>query len=165
MRAFAVSGYSGTGKTTLVEQIVKRLVKQGHVVVTAKSSMHEIHDTEGTDSWRHKRAGAAVTVILGPHSSAVTHNDRKSLRELLSGVTADFLIIEGLKEIEVPKLWCVGNAESEVGKLPESVKAVVTWSSNTFESDQRIPVVSSSEIEKIVELIRQEAVDLESLTV
>ena len=148
-----------------MEQIVKRLIKQGHVVVTAKSTMHEIYDTEGKDSWKHLRAGAAATVILGPHSSAVTHNDRKSLRELLSGVTADFLIIEGLKESKIPKLWCVGNAESEVSILPESVKAVVTWSSSTFQSDQGIPVVLSSEIGKIIELIKREAVDLESLTV
>ena len=165
MRAFAVSGYSGTGKTTLVEQIVKKLVKQGHVVVTAKSSMHEIHDTEGTDSWRHMQAGATATVVLGPHSSAVTHNGRKSLRELLSGVTADFLIIEGLKESEVPKLWCVGDAESKVSVLPESVRAIVTWPSAKFESSQNIPVMSSSEIGKITDLIKREAVDLESLTV
>ncbi len=148
-----------------MEQIVKRLVKQGHVVVTAKSTMHEIYDTEGKDSWRHIRAGATATVILGPHSSAVTHNDRRSLHELLSGVTADFLIIEGLKESEVPKLWCVGNAESEVSVLPESVKAIVTWSSDAFQGNQDIPVVLSSEIAKIVELIKREAVDLESLTV
>jgi molybdopterin-guanine dinucleotide biosynthesis protein MobB len=37
MRVFAVSGFSGTGKTALVETIVSSMTKAGHTVATIKS--------------------------------------------------------------------------------------------------------------------------------
>ena len=50
MRVFAVSGFSDTGKTTLVEHIVRELASQGYSIITVKSSQHAPREGEGTDT-------------------------------------------------------------------------------------------------------------------
>ena len=53
-------GLSNSGKTTLIERVIPELVRAGYKVATVKHSGHGFDlDTEGKDSWRHKRAGAS----------------------------------------------------------------------------------------------------------
>jgi molybdopterin-guanine dinucleotide biosynthesis protein B len=165
MRAFAVSGYSGTGKTTLVEQIVRELVEQGYKVVTVKSSMHNIHEEEGTDSWKHRQAGAKATVILGPHSSTVIHDDRRKLQDLMKNIDADYLIIEGMKESAIPKIWCAGEDIEKSESLPSSVKAIISRSAEKTKIKAAVPILLSTEIEKIIEIVKREAIELSELQV
>jgi molybdopterin-guanine dinucleotide biosynthesis protein B len=160
MRVFAVSGYSRTGKTSLVEQIIKTLCEQGYVVVTAKSSMHDAKEVECTDTWKHMQAGAKTTAILGPHSTIIRYEWRKSLLEIFANTQADFLIVEGMKESEIPKIWCIGDAAVDRGTIPKSTKAVISWASRDTELNKRIPFLKSNEIEKIVEIVKQEAMEL-----
>jgi molybdopterin-guanine dinucleotide biosynthesis protein B len=49
MRVFAVAGYSSTGKTTLVEALIRELTRRGYSVSTIKSTNEEIKDMKGTD--------------------------------------------------------------------------------------------------------------------
>jgi molybdopterin-guanine dinucleotide biosynthesis protein MobB len=163
MRAFAVSGYSGTGKTALVEHIIQALREQGYVVVTAKSSMHDAKEVEGTDTWRHLQAGAKMAVYLGPHSTIIRYRQGKGLQELFAGTEADFLIIEGLKESEIPKVWCIGNTELDASKIPQATKAIVSWGQRETGVEDGMPFLRSDEIEKIVEIIKQEAMELSQL--
>jgi molybdopterin-guanine dinucleotide biosynthesis protein MobB len=41
MRVFAISGLSGTGKTTLLERLVRELVRKGYSVATLKSTQED----------------------------------------------------------------------------------------------------------------------------
>ena len=60
----SIVGRSNTGKTTLIEGIIPELKKQGYRVATIKHNRHGFEvDHEGKDSWRHRRAGAAMTVL------------------------------------------------------------------------------------------------------
>ena len=66
LRAVCVAGPSDAGKTTLVEQLVPRLAADGRVG-TVKSIHHDIEvDTPGTDTHRHRTAGADTVVGLTP---------------------------------------------------------------------------------------------------
>ncbi|MHA2046829.1 MAG: molybdopterin-guanine dinucleotide biosynthesis protein B, partial [Candidatus Thorarchaeota archaeon] len=64
MRVFAISGFSGTGKTTIVEGLVRALVESGYTVATIKSSKHDPGPESGTDTWKHRQAGASVALFL-----------------------------------------------------------------------------------------------------
>jgi molybdopterin-guanine dinucleotide biosynthesis protein B len=163
MRVFAISGYSGTGKTSLVEQIIKALSEQGYVVVTAKSSMHDAKDIEGTDTWRHMQAGAKTSTLLGPHNDLKRNNRGENLQVLFAGTKADFLIVEGMKKSKIPKIWCIGDKEVDRDHIPESTKAVVGWASRDTLIDIGIPFLKSSEIGKIIDIIKQEAIELPEL--
>lgn len=61
-----VTGPSDAGKTTLVERLVTELAGE-YTVATVKSIHHEIEpDTPGTDTHRHRTAGAASVVGITP---------------------------------------------------------------------------------------------------
>ncbi|MDH4213610.1 MAG: molybdopterin-guanine dinucleotide biosynthesis protein B [Candidatus Thorarchaeota archaeon] len=160
MRVFAISGYSGTGKTSLVEQVIKALSEEGYTVVTAKTSIHDVKEVEGTDTWKHIKAGAKTAAILGPHSAVIRHAVGKSLQDIFAGIDADFLIIEGMKESKIPKIWCIGNTDVDKGKIPESTKAVVGWVRREKGVELEVPFLKTDDIGKIVSIVKQEAIEL-----
>lgn len=108
----SVVGKSDSGKTTLIEKLVRELRTRGYRVATIKHDAHSFEiDREGKDSWRHKQAGASVTVISSPSKLAVvadTDHDY-SLAELrekfIWGV--DLILTEGYKRENHPKLEVV----------------------------------------------------------
>ncbi len=153
---FAVSGYSGTGKTTLVESIVRRLVSEGYAVVTVKSSQHEVEVEKGTDTERHRLAGAMQSYFRGPS------NRNQSLRDIVESISSEYLIVEGMKTSPIPKFWCIGN--SPLGDtIPIEVKAIISWNSETIEDKFDIPIIAASDIEQIIKIIHKEAVELSSI--
>ena len=158
MRVFSISGFSGTGKTSLVESIVKTLVLQGYSVVTVKNSQHEPSDSKETDTEKHKLAGAVTSYFRGP-------SDReRSLRDIISSSVSDYLIVEGMKSSPIPKFWCIGN--SSVGDtIPVEVKAIISWNAGKVEDKYGIPILASDDIEQIVAIIIKEAINLDQIDV
>jgi len=158
MRVFSVSGFSGTGKTILVESIVREIVSQGFSVITIKSSQHEPSDREGTDTSKHQRAGAFKSYFKGP-------SDReRALKEIVGSDTADFLIVEGMKTSPIPKLWCIGNSPVE-DTIPTQVRAIISWDSSKVKDKYGIPILEPANIDQIVSIIIEEAIELDKLDV
>ena len=63
----SVVGYSGSGKTTFIVKLVPELTRRGIRVGTIKHDVHGFEmDREGKDSYRHKKAGARISVISSP---------------------------------------------------------------------------------------------------
>ena len=105
----AIVGKSKTGKTTLIERLIKELKSKGYRVATAKHTSHEIIlDKPGKDSWRHIQAGSEATVISSLHQLVFIKPVAKtpSLDEIarLFGNDYDIIIVEGFKQSDVPKI-------------------------------------------------------------
>jgi molybdopterin-guanine dinucleotide biosynthesis protein B len=59
----SIVGKSGSGKTTFLEKLIHELASRGYKVATIKHTHHAIRfDHPNKDSWRHARAGAAITM-------------------------------------------------------------------------------------------------------
>lgn len=105
----SIVGYSGSGKTTLVEKLIPELIRRGLRVATIKHNRHGFEvDREGKDSWRHRRAGAAMTVLASPGKVAVmadTEGD-PGLGELGERFIrdVDVILAEGFKKNPYPKI-------------------------------------------------------------
>jgi len=105
----SIVGYSGSGKTTLVEKMIPELIRRGLRVATIKHNRHGFEvDHEGKDSWRHRRAGAAMTVLASPGKVAVmadTEGDA-GLGELGERFIrdVDVILAEGFKKNPYPKI-------------------------------------------------------------
>ena len=104
----SVVGYSGSGKTTLIEKLISSLKQRDFRVGTIKHDVHGFEmDQPGKDSWRHKQAGAATTVITSPRQVGMvmdSDHDHHPL-ELLSLMTGmDIVIVEGFKRANLPKI-------------------------------------------------------------
>ncbi len=165
MRVFAVSGFSFSGKTFLLEQIIQSLTSEGLTVATIKSSAENIIAPEGTDTWRHGMAGASPTVLTGPKTSTVRFNRRVGISEVAKLLNVDYLLLEGFKKLEVPKFWCIGEESEPIESLPKCVKAIVIWEGTTFEPPiEGIPTISNAKIDTLVDIVKTEAVDIKTVS-
>ncbi len=104
-----ITGRSNTGKTTLVEKLVRELTARGYLVATVKDSHKQpTFDGEGTDSQRHTAAGSTATAIRTQHQVVVMHNYNRELElgeiAKLIGDKTDLIIAEGFKHDKLPKI-------------------------------------------------------------
>jgi molybdopterin-guanine dinucleotide biosynthesis protein B len=54
-----IAGWKNSGKTTLVTRLIAELTRRGLRVASVKHAHHEADvDQEGTDTFRHRAAGA-----------------------------------------------------------------------------------------------------------
>jgi len=108
----SIVGKSDSGKTTLIEKLVRELKSRGRRVATIKHDAHSFEiDREGKDSWRHKQAGACMTLISSPSKLALvadTDHDY-SLAELRDKFIreVDLILTEGYKRESNPKIEVV----------------------------------------------------------
>jgi molybdopterin-guanine dinucleotide biosynthesis protein B len=105
----SVVGKSNTGKTTLIERLIPELVRRGFRVATIKHNRHGFEiDHEGKDSWRHKHAGARVTVVASPHRVALVEDAPRdyTMEELRDRYIrdVDLVLAEGFKKNPHPKI-------------------------------------------------------------
>ena len=72
MKAYQIVGQPGSGKTTLVADLVRELRRQNFSVGTIKHSSHAHElDKPGKDSFVHRTAGAAPAAMMTRNLAAV----------------------------------------------------------------------------------------------
>lgn len=105
----SIVGKSNSGKTTLLEKIITDLVGRGYRVATIKHNKHGFNiDHEGKDSYRHKKAGAHITIVSSPHQLALIsdvdhdHSFDEIRNKFITDV--DIIMTEGFKVNEYPKI-------------------------------------------------------------
>jgi len=152
----SIVGKSDTGKTTLIEKIIPELTRRGYRVATIKHDVHGFEiDHEGKDSWRHKKAGARMTVLSSPWRVAVVadvekDHDIAELRDIYIR-DVDIIITEGYKKNPYPKIE-VFRADREgslISRADENLLAVA----GDRPPDVSVPFFSGSDIKGIVDLI------------
>jgi molybdopterin-guanine dinucleotide biosynthesis adapter protein len=119
MKVFGVAGYSGMGKTTLLERLVPELRARGLTVSLIKHSHKDIDiDRRGKDSYRLRESGCKEVLLLGNQRWALMHELRGApeppLDYLLDRMQhCDLVLVEGFKDGDFPKLeiW-----RAELGK-------------------------------------------------
>lgn len=109
---------SGTGKTTLLEQLIRELTARGWTVGALKHDAHRFEiDHQGKDSWRFAQAGATLTAISSPAKTAFIrrHELEPDLQELLQPFSGqvDILLTEGFKRSSLPKIEVYRGAVGE----------------------------------------------------
>src|SRR6185437_8951038 len=107
---FGIAGWSGGGKTTLIEKLLPIFAARGLRVATMKHTHKDFDfDRPGKDSWRHREAGAHEVMIAAPKQWTLVHQVRDEsetqLGHLLSRMSAsDLVLVEGFKREAIPKL-------------------------------------------------------------
>jgi molybdopterin-guanine dinucleotide biosynthesis adapter protein len=103
-----VAATSNSGKTTIIEKVVRILKERGLRVAVIKHASKGFElDRPGKDSWRFREAGADAVVLVGPDRLALmkTIEEGPSMKDLevLAG-NADIVIREGFKNDALNKI-------------------------------------------------------------
>lgn len=151
---FAVSGVKNSGKTTLIEKIIPKLKEHGLKVATIKHDGHDFEgDVEGTDTYKHKRAGAYGTAIFSKNKFMIIKDQKDTLEEelMLYFKDSDVIILEGFKYSDYPKLEIVrkGNSECSVCRK-ETLLAIVSDMDIKVEG---IKILDLNDIDKIADFL------------
>ncbi|MGH7256165.1 MAG: molybdopterin-guanine dinucleotide biosynthesis protein B [Nitrospirales bacterium] len=148
-------GRSNSGKTTLIERVIPELVQAGYRVATVKHAGHGFDlDTEGKDSWRHKRAGASTVIVVSKGSLALfadVSDEMKvdELGEKFLDPSLDLVIAEGWKSDGYPKILIV---RDQLGEVPVSAGGLLAVVSNK-PVDAPVPTFDLDDIKGLGELI------------
>jgi len=148
-------GRSNSGKTTLIERLIPELVVAGYRVATIKHAGHGFDlDTEGKDSWRHKRAGASTVIVVSKGSLAMFSDVSsevgvEELRERFVDRDLDLIIAEGWKSEGYPKVVVV---RDQLGEVPVSTDGLLAVVSN-MPIELAVPTFHPDEIKRLSELL------------
>lgn len=126
-------GYSNSGKTTFLVKVIEKLKKRGYRIAVIKHDGHEFEiDHEGTDTWRHRRAGADVVCIADKLQIAIVQTPVKppTLDDMISLINdVDFILTEGFKQENKPQIevnWqgtsCLGKKDNTIALVADHIR-------------------------------------------
>ncbi len=127
-----ICGYHNSGKTTLIEKLIRRLRNEGYKIATIKNIPKKFSiDTEGKDTWKHRHAGASVVVASSPDETAFIFKRGMELKEIADIlnelVHPDIILVEGHKRERIPKI-SVGDIELEGAiKYEDNIDEIQRW--------------------------------------
>lgn len=152
------AAWSGTGKTTLLEAMLPKLVEHGLRVAVIKHAHHNFDiDKEGKDSYRLRKAGAAQMLISSRYRRAMvteTPDEEASLSQLIAQLdlnALDLILIEGFKKLSFPKIEL---HREEIGKpwlFPEDKNIIAIASDVPAETD--LPQLDINDLSKLTQFV------------
>jgi len=103
-KAVAFSGPSNSGKTTLIEKLAKTLIKEYKVLIIKHDPKDKAKfDIEGKDSYKFFNIGAD-TIVLSPTRTTYFSHKYHTVEDMIKLYNFDYLLVEGLKEIKLPRI-------------------------------------------------------------
>jgi len=159
----AIVGKSQSGKTMLVEQLIRELKKRGYRIAALKHSHCGIEiDHPGKDSWKFTQAGSDAVCISSPDKLAFIRNLNCELKveEItpILGSEFDLVLAEGFKKSKIRKIEV---HRKELGDnlicSPEELSAIVTDSpTDTLIADGfKLPIFGWSDTAAIADFIEK----------
>lgn len=159
-----ISAFSGTGKTTLLTQLLPRLRQKGLRVAVIKHAHHRFDiDKPGKDSYEIREAGASQMIVASKNLLALmqtplAERDEPQLAECLARLdydALDLVLVEGFKQANFAKLEL---HRPSLGKplLANEDPHIIALATDTAVSVNRdLPVLDLNDIGKIAEFIEE----------
>lgn len=104
MRVATITGFSGAGKTTAIESLIRHYVAAGVRAGAIKHTHHPVNEINKGDTARFLAAGASPVILAGSSDAAVFSASAPARRirfdappDLLRHFDTDIVLIEGFK--------------------------------------------------------------------
>lgn len=151
-----ISGYSNSGKTTLLTHIIRKLASDGlRVAVIKHDGGHDFEvDQKGKDTWQFKEAGAPLVAIQSRTKTAWFDYSPVELPDLIERIATgnpDIILIEGFKFAQYPKVVLIRREEDK--QLLDDLSNIIAIASWIPIEHETHPVYTINDHEKISELI------------
>ncbi len=158
MKVAGFAGYSGAGKTTLVERLIPALKARGLRVSVVKHAHHRFDiDHPGKDTFRHRQAGAFEVVVASDRRLALMREFEQPaqltvhhlLAELYEGV--DWVLVEGFRESNLHKLEVWRAEAGHPARYPDDdfIVAIATDSPDRLPETTLRPVLDLNDTEAV----------------
>jgi molybdopterin-guanine dinucleotide biosynthesis adapter protein len=160
MKVVGFAGYSGSGKTHLVERLIPILKLRGLRVSVVKHAHHKFDiDQPGKDTWRHREAGAFEVVVASDRRLALMREFEQPstltvhhlLAELWDGV--DWVLVEGFKESNLLKIEVWRAEAGKPARYPDDdfIAAIATDSPDRLPQSTLRPVLELNDPDAIAQ--------------
>jgi len=158
MKVFAVIGYTKSGKTTTIEEVIKELKRRNYTVGSVKDIHFEgFHiDMEGTNTDRHKKAGSELVVARGFDETDVLFQERLDIEKIAKFYEVDYLILEGVSEANVPIVLTADCIEDLDKRFDDRVFLISGKISDDISTYRGLEAISALEdIKSLVDIIEK----------
>ncbi|CAM3167999.1 bifunctional molybdopterin-guanine dinucleotide biosynthesis adaptor protein MobB/molybdopterin molybdotransferase MoeA [Vibrio rarus] len=152
------AAFSGTGKTTLLEQLIPKLTQAGLTLGVLKHAHHNFDiDQQGKDSYRLRKAGASQMLISSRYRHAMiteTAHQEAAFDDLLlqfDHQQLDLILIEGFKSQSFPKIELRRKALDNPWMHPTDSNIIAVASDIDF--DCPLPSFDINDLEAIAQFI------------
>ena len=158
MRVFAVSGVHHSGKTTTIEHLIRELVGRGYSVGTVKSVHRERFsiDRAGTNTDRHRTAGATAVAARSDAQTAIMWSGRLDYEEILRLYDTDWVIIEGAHREAYPRIVAAGTEHHIEQRFDGSTFLICGSVAQRLDSWRGVPVMdATTRAKEVVDLLER----------
>ena len=157
----SVVGFKKSGKTRVIESLIKELTKRGYEIGTVKhgSETHTV-DTPRKDTWRHMQAGSMASAILTSGGSAFFLKKPLSISDAIPFLgKKDFIILEGFKSLDTVARIIVLKDVEDVKSLSNGVEIAILAPPNIEPTSLKTeaPIIRIDEVEKLADLVEAKA--------
>ncbi|MGB6119704.1 MAG: molybdopterin-guanine dinucleotide biosynthesis protein B [Mesorhizobium sp.] len=160
-RVFGVTGWKNSGKTTLVERLVTELTARGWRISTVKHAHHAFDiDKPGTDSFRHRAAGAGEVAIVSSGRWALMHELRAEKEPDMASIIArlapcDLVLVEGYKREAHLKIEARRSAAKDSAPLAPGDPNIVAVAADHATDAGGLPVFDLDDIAAIADFVER----------
>lgn len=162
-RVMSIVGFKESGKTTLIERLIRELVRRGFRVGVIKYANRPYPlDTPEKDVWRYSHAGAEALNILTPRETVIFLHKSEKLGAVIKILEAlDLILLEDFRELDIVPRIILAKDKSEVQKLKNGLEVAVIGkiTSGTVEK-MGIPVLDLYATQSIAEIIHDKSIPL-----
>jgi len=157
MKVFGFAGWSGSGKTTVIEQLIPRFMRAGLTVSLIKHAHHSFDiDQPGKDSYRHRAAGSKEVLVSSEKRWVIMHELQGDAEPGLDALVkrlspCDLLLVEGYKRYAMPKLEIYRGANGKPLLHPEDPNIVAIAADVLLETE--LPRFRLDDYDRIAEFI------------
>lgn len=153
--------YSGTGKTTLLKQLIPLLQERGIRAGLIKHSHHDFDiDVPGKDSYELRKAGAQQVVIGSSYRYALIHENSErrepTLKEMLAVLNTselDLVLVEGFRQESFPKIEIHRQGLGKPTRYQDDQHIVAIATDSPFEAERDITTLDLNDVPAIAQYI------------
>jgi molybdopterin-guanine dinucleotide biosynthesis protein B len=160
MKVVGFAGFSGAGKTHLVEQLIPALKLRGLRVSVVKHAHHKFDiDHPGKDTYRHREAGAFEVVVASDRRLALMREFEQPaslsvhqlLAELYDGV--DWVLVEGFKQSNLLKMevWRPDSGKPALYPDDDFIVAIATDAPQALPQSTLRPVLDLNDADAVAQ--------------
>lgn len=156
----AIVGWKNSGKTTLVTKLIAEFVRRGLKVASLKHAHHIFEiDHPGTDSFRHREAGASSVAVVSARRVAVIREiedgGEPSFDDVLAQLgPADLVIVEGYKSLPLKKIEVrrrESNRDGDLAPVDPNVLAIAA----DYPVEAAVPVLDLNHVTAIADFVER----------